>query len=111
MLGARLKGDQKKVADYLKNKATEEELEKFLVDGLLSCVSIKKVIEIQSRKFDITGKLNVLGFELTSEEVAVSYASKPGAGCEGFESASNATVSDKGKGRELGGGGVTTTFH
>ncbi|GMT23809.1 hypothetical protein PFISCL1PPCAC_15106 [Pristionchus fissidentatus] len=70
LLGARLKGDQKKVADYLKNKATEEELEKFLVDG----------------------KLTVLGFELTSEEVAVTYASKAGAGCEGFESASNAST-------------------
>uniref|UniRef100_A0A8R1E1M7 Anticodon_1 domain-containing protein n=1 Tax=Caenorhabditis japonica TaxID=281687 RepID=A0A8R1E1M7_CAEJA len=52
LLGARLKGEQKKVADYLKNKITEAELEKFLLEG----------------------KLTVLGHELTSEEVSVSYA-------------------------------------
>ncbi|CAO4374983.1 unnamed protein product [Caenorhabditis nigoni] len=52
ILGARLKGEQKKVADYLKNKVTEAELEQFLLEG----------------------KLTVLGHEITSEEVAVSYA-------------------------------------
>ncbi|PIC35835.1 hypothetical protein B9Z55_015063 [Caenorhabditis nigoni] len=51
ILGARLKGEQKKVADYLKNKVTEAELEQFLLEG----------------------KLTVLGHEITSEEVAVSY--------------------------------------
>lgn len=54
LLGARLKGDQKKVADYLKNKITEAELEQFLLEG----------------------KLDVLGHEISSEEVVVSYASK-----------------------------------
>lgn len=52
ILGARLKGEQKKVADYLKNKVTETELEQFLLEG----------------------KLTVLGHDITSEEVAVSYA-------------------------------------
>uniref|UniRef100_A0A915PQN9 Isoleucine--tRNA ligase, cytoplasmic n=1 Tax=Setaria digitata TaxID=48799 RepID=A0A915PQN9_9BILA len=51
LLGARLKGDQKKVVDYLKNKVTENELEQFAERGTL----------------------NVLGYELVSEEVSLSY--------------------------------------
>lgn len=51
LLGARLKGDQKKVVDYLKNKVSEEELTTFLEQGTL----------------------NVLGYDLTAEEVTVSY--------------------------------------
>lgn len=53
LLGARLKGDQKKVVDYLKTKVTEEELSSLLE----------------------TGKLIVLEHEVTSEEVSVSYCS------------------------------------
>ncbi|KJH52808.1 Anticodon-binding domain protein [Dictyocaulus viviparus] len=34
-LGARLKGDQKKVVDYLKNEVTDNELEQFLIEGVL----------------------------------------------------------------------------
>ncbi|KAI6229136.1 Isoleucyl-tRNA synthetase [Aphelenchoides fujianensis] len=56
LLGARLKGDQKKVADYLKNQVSEEELESFVANG----------------------KLTVLGHELTDEEVAVSFTCQPG---------------------------------
>ncbi|KAH7729468.1 isoleucyl-tRNA synthetase [Aphelenchoides avenae] len=50
-LGSRLKKDQKVVADYLKNKATDEELEQFLNNG----------------------KMIVHGHELTSEDVSVSF--------------------------------------
>jgi len=50
-LGIRLKGDQKIVVNYLKNSVTEEELEDLLK----------------------LGKMNVNGFELTSEEVRVSF--------------------------------------
>ncbi|KAI6238191.1 Isoleucyl-tRNA synthetase [Aphelenchoides fujianensis] len=56
LLGARLKGDQKKVADYLKNQVSEEELESFVANR----------------------KLTVLGHELTDEEVAVSFTCQPG---------------------------------
>lgn len=35
-LGARLKGDQKKVAEYIKQKTTQEDLENFLADGILA---------------------------------------------------------------------------
>ncbi|PAV64251.1 hypothetical protein WR25_13290 [Diploscapter pachys] len=58
LLGARLKGDQKKVTEYLKNQVTEQELEQFL----------------------ISGKMTVLGHELTSEEVSVSYANTTAGG-------------------------------
>ncbi|CAD6191906.1 unnamed protein product [Caenorhabditis auriculariae] len=69
LLGARLKGEQKKVADYLKNKITEAELEQFLAEG----------------------KLTVLGHELTSEEVAVSYANNTSApGEHGYQTHSDA---------------------
>ncbi|CAJ0573711.1 unnamed protein product, partial [Mesorhabditis spiculigera] len=51
LLGARLKGDQKKVGEYLKKEISQAELEKFLNEG----------------------KLVVLGHELTSEEVTVKY--------------------------------------
>jgi len=65
LLGARLKDDQKKVTDYLKNKIAEDELEKFLDSG----------------------KLTVHGHELTSQEVGVVPAAvKQGAG-EGMEMA------------------------
>ncbi|KAK5977453.1 Anticodon-binding domain protein, partial [Trichostrongylus colubriformis] len=53
ILGVRLKGDQKKVVDYLKTQVTENELEQFLAEG----------------------KLTVCGHELSSEEVSVSYTS------------------------------------
>ncbi|KAK6106649.1 isoleucine--tRNA ligase [Brugia pahangi] len=52
LLGTRLKGDQKKVVDYLKNHVTENELEQFAEQGTL----------------------NILGYELTDEEVSLSYA-------------------------------------
>ncbi|CAI5449746.1 unnamed protein product [Caenorhabditis angaria] len=68
LLGARLKGEQKKVADYLKNKISEAELEKFLADG----------------------KLTVLGHELSSEEVAVSYASGGDSATHGYKTHSDA---------------------
>uniref|UniRef100_A0A914VF94 Isoleucine--tRNA ligase, cytoplasmic n=1 Tax=Plectus sambesii TaxID=2011161 RepID=A0A914VF94_9BILA len=51
-LGARLKGDQKKVADYLKNKVSDAELAEFLS----------------------AGKMVVLGHELGSDDLAVAYA-------------------------------------
>ncbi|KAF7634836.1 hypothetical protein Mgra_00005730 [Meloidogyne graminicola] len=51
LLGARLKSDQKVVADYLKNKISENELEQFLDDG----------------------KITVLGHLLSSEELSVSF--------------------------------------
>ncbi|CAK5063875.1 unnamed protein product [Meloidogyne enterolobii] len=51
LLGARLKGDQKAVTDYLKNKISEDELETFLDDG----------------------KIVVLGHELSCEELTVSF--------------------------------------
>ena len=35
LLGARLKGDQKKVTEYLKNQVTEQELEQFLLSGMI----------------------------------------------------------------------------
>uniref|UniRef100_A0A915BL74 Isoleucine--tRNA ligase, cytoplasmic n=2 Tax=Parascaris univalens TaxID=6257 RepID=A0A915BL74_PARUN len=52
LLGARLKGDQKKVADYLKNRISEEELTSFVEKGTL----------------------NVLGYDLNAEEVTLSYS-------------------------------------
>ncbi|CAJ0936945.1 unnamed protein product, partial [Mesorhabditis belari] len=52
LLGARLKGDQKKVAEYLKKEISQAELAQFLNEG----------------------KLVVVGYELTSEEVSVSYS-------------------------------------
>ncbi|KIH61995.1 hypothetical protein ANCDUO_07726 [Ancylostoma duodenale] len=68
LLGARLKGDQKKVVDYLKTKVTEAELEQFLAQG----------------------KLTVFGHELTSEEVYVSYTSgQTGAKDHGYETHSD----------------------
>ncbi|KIH68320.1 isoleucine--tRNA ligase [Ancylostoma duodenale] len=68
LLGARLKGDQKKVVDYLKTKVTEAELEQFLAEG----------------------KLTVFGHELTSEEVYVSYTSgQTGAKDHGYETHSD----------------------
>ncbi|VDK71772.1 unnamed protein product [Litomosoides sigmodontis] len=59
LLGVRLKGDQKKVVSYLKNQVTENELEQFAEHGTL----------------------NILGYELTSEEVSLSYA------CHGIQTA------------------------
>ncbi|MFH4983268.1 hypothetical protein AB6A40_009977 [Gnathostoma spinigerum] len=53
-LGLRLKGEQKKVTDYLKNQVTEAELNKFIE----------------------TGKLNILGYELTQEEMTVTYSAR-----------------------------------
>ncbi|RCN34873.1 isoleucine--tRNA ligase [Ancylostoma caninum] len=68
LLGARLKGDQKKVVDYLKTKVTEAELENFLAEG----------------------KLSVFGHELTSEEVYVSYTcGQTGAKDHGYETHSD----------------------
>jgi isoleucyl-tRNA synthetase len=55
LLGARLKGDQKTVTNHLKTKVTEEELEKLLDEG----------------------KMTVLGYELTAEEVAISFTVDP----------------------------------
>ncbi|KAL3998092.1 isoleucine--tRNA ligase [Acanthocheilonema viteae] len=52
LLGTRLKSDQKKVVDYLKNQVTEDELEQFAERGTL----------------------NILGYELTAEEVSLCYA-------------------------------------
>ncbi|VDP12826.1 unnamed protein product [Onchocerca flexuosa] len=52
LLGSRLKNDQKKVVDYLKNQVTEKELEQFAERGTLS----------------------ILGYELSAEEVNLSYA-------------------------------------
>ncbi|VDK74689.1 unnamed protein product, partial [Onchocerca ochengi] len=52
LLGSRLKNDQKKVVDYLKNQVTEKELEQFAEQGTL----------------------NILGYELSAEEVNLSYA-------------------------------------
>ncbi|KAI6231146.1 Isoleucyl-tRNA synthetase [Aphelenchoides besseyi] len=56
LLGLRLKGDQKKVTEYLRTKVSEEELESLIANG----------------------KLEVCGHELTDEEVAVSFTCKPG---------------------------------
>ncbi|KAK0426729.1 hypothetical protein QR680_009868 [Steinernema hermaphroditum] len=55
VLGARLKGDQKKVGIYLKNEVTQEELRKLLEEGLVL----------------------IHGHEITKEEVAVTYKCDP----------------------------------
>ncbi|VDN21869.1 unnamed protein product [Gongylonema pulchrum] len=53
VLGAKLKGDMKKVINYLKDKVTDEELESFAEKGVLT----------------------VLGYDLSHEEVNLSYIS------------------------------------
>lgn len=55
ILGARLKGDQKKVGNYLKNQVTQEELNELLEKGLVL----------------------IHGHEITSQEVAVTYKCDP----------------------------------
>ncbi|VDP10601.1 unnamed protein product [Heligmosomoides polygyrus] len=68
LLGARLKGDQKNVVDYLKTQVSEAELEQFLAEG----------------------KLTVFGHELSSEEVSVSYTSaQNGTSSHGYETHSD----------------------
>ncbi|KAK6059781.1 isoleucine--tRNA ligase [Cooperia oncophora] len=86
MLGARLKGDQKKVVDYLKTQVTENELEQFLVEGeWLQCFEISVGIS-GLRK----GKLTVCGHELSLEEVSVSYTcAQNGTNDHGYETHSN----------------------
>ncbi|KAL3080009.1 hypothetical protein niasHT_034567 [Heterodera trifolii] len=56
VLGAKLKNNLKAVTNYLKNQVTEVELEALLADG----------------------SLTVLGHELTTEEVTVSFTVNPG---------------------------------
>ncbi|CAD5218660.1 unnamed protein product [Bursaphelenchus okinawaensis] len=70
LLGKRLKGDQKKVAEYLKNTVTETELE----DLISNC------------------KITVHGYELTSEEVGVAFTCDSKSGGNWETQAGNQTV-------------------
>lgn len=70
-LGARLKGDQKKVAEYLKQKTTQADLEKFLSEG----------------------KLEVCGHEIGLEDMAVSYSVGANTGgTDGYKAHSDSKV-------------------
>ncbi|ETN76085.1 isoleucine--tRNA ligase [Necator americanus] len=76
LLGTRLKGDQKKVVDYLKTQIKESELEDFLETGWFIIL--------------VLWKLTVFGHELSSEEVYVSYTSgQGGAKDHGYETHSD----------------------